>query len=160
MDHISTLPCTFIWDSVYGSIEHEDPEGLEGLPLMPRSTDLAIARYLSNARGTSIKWIIDQISIPIQSGDQFWFHYESGPNTLLLGKLSRVHTFLGSYALIEVSPIRHINWNDGWIEEEGSLFWIRTEDLILNDHQQRCAQRALLRNPTLSLFGSHDSDEE
>jgi hypothetical protein len=155
-----TLPCTFIWDSIYGSIEHGNPEGLEGIPLLPRSTDLAIARYLPNARRTEIKWIIDQISIPIQSGDQFWFYFESRSSTLLLGELSTIHTFFGPYALVEISPILHLDWNHGWMAEEGSLFWMDVDDLVLDDQQQRHAQRAFLRHPTFSLFSNHNSDEE
>src|SRR6202023_986320 len=129
-----TLPCTFIWDMMYTSIKHDDPEALDGCPLL---TNLAIARYLPNARGTAIRWIIDRIFIPIQSGNRFWFHFEFGSNVLLLGKLFTVHAFLGSYALIEISPILHLDWKNGWMTEEGSLFWINVDDLVLDDDKQQ-----------------------
>ena len=151
-----TFPCTFIWDRFYGSIEQRDPEGLDGLPL---PTDLAIAHSLPNAREDSVRWIMDQIPIPIQSGDQFWFYFESISSTLLLGELSTIHTFLGPYALIEISPILHIDWNHGWIAEEGDFFWINVHDLVLNDQQRRHAQRAFLQNPMFSLFHTNSDDE-
>src|ERR1700724_2588312 len=157
-----TLSCTFTWDMVYNSIEHEDSEALDGCPL---PTDLAVTRYLPNTRGIRIKWIIDQISAPLESGRQFWFHFEEGfqesrPNTLFLGELSIIHTFFGVYALVEISPILHIDWDYGWIAEEGNLYWMYMKDLILSSEEQQMAQRALLQNPTFSLFNTQTSDEE
>jgi hypothetical protein len=141
---------------IYNSIEHGDPEGLTGLPL---PTDLAIARYLPNSGRSSAKWIIDQISVPIQSGDQFWFYFESESNVLLLGELSTIHGFFGTYALVEVSPILHFNWDHGWIAEAGNLFWIKVDDLVLDEQEQQEAQRAFLQHPTFSLLHIN-SDEE
>ena len=135
------------------------PEGLTGLPLLPLPTNLTIARYLPDAE-TEIKWIIDNIAIPIQSGDQFWFHFESDPTILFLGKLSIIHSFFGSYALVEISPMLRLDWDNGWMAEEGTLFWMTANDLILDNRQRRHAQRALLWDPTFLLFSYHDSDEE
>ena len=43
--------------------------------------------------------------------------------------------------------------------EKGDIFWMKTEDLILNDQQQQEAQQALLLNPTFMLLDI-GSDEE
>ena len=97
------------------------------------------------------KW--QAILVPLRRGF-------SGVQTKLLGELSVIHTFFGVYALVEISPIQHIDWDYGWIAEEGNLYWMYTKDLILSSEEQRNAQRALLRNPTFSLFSSNQSDEE
>ena len=110
------FPSTFIWDRFYGSIEQKDAEDLNGLSL---SMNLAIVHSLPNARGDSVRWIIDQIPIPIKSGDRFWFYFEFISSTLLLGKLSTIHTFFGPYAITEISSVLHINWNHSWMAEEG-----------------------------------------
>ena len=43
--------------------------------------------------------------------------------------------------------------------EKGDIFWMKTEDLILNDEQQQEARRALLKNSMLMLLDT-DSDKE
>jgi hypothetical protein len=128
------LPCTLTWNTVYDFIEHRDSEGLTGLPLLPLSTDLTIVHYLSNAR-TEIKWIINHISVPIQSGDRFWFHFESDPNTLFLGKLSIIHSFFGIYVLVEILPMLRLDWDNGLMAEAGTSFWMTAHDLILDKRQ-------------------------
>jgi hypothetical protein len=105
-DPQSTFPCTFIWDTIYNLIEHEDPAELDGLPL---PIDLAIANVVPNHEFRSVKWIINRISTPIGTGDRFWFHFnqpfqKSRTSPLLLGELS-IHHFIRNYALIEISPI-------------------------------------------------------
>jgi len=37
---------------------------------------------------------------------------------------------------------------------------MNVDDLVLDDEQQRKAQRAFLQNPTFLLFSNHNSDEE
>src|ERR1700724_2729531 len=115
---------------------------------------------VSQSNGSSIKSLP-----PLESGRQFWFHFEEGfqesrPNTLFLGELSIIHTFFGGYALVKISPILNIDWNYGWIAEEGNLYWMYTKDLILSSEEQQRAQRALLWNPTFSLLNAQTSDEE
>lgn len=151
------LPCTFVWDAIYGSIECEDIKGLDEPPL---STNISIARSVPNAQRDLVGWIIDQIPTPIQIGGRFWFYFDSRPDTLLLGELSTIHVFFGAYAVIEISPILHFDWNHGWVVDDGDLFWMNVHDLVLDRQQEREAQRALLRNPTFSLFSNHNSDEE
>jgi len=55
---------------------------------------------------------------------------------LMLGKLSAIHYFIGSYTIVDFTSILHYNWHEGWIEEAGDIFWINVQDLILNPQQK------------------------
>jgi hypothetical protein len=101
---------------------------------------MRITDMVPNYEFHSVKWIINQISIPIGTGNRFWFHFnqpmqESRSLPLLLGKLSTIHHFIGNYALAEISPIQYFDWNYGWIVEEGKIFWMNIPDLILDSQQ-------------------------
>ena len=42
--------------------------------------------------------------------------------------------------MIEVSPIRHFRQDQGWVTEDGELFWVDACDLRLNSKDTRQAQ--------------------
>jgi hypothetical protein len=160
-DPQSILPCTFIWDSIYGSIELRDPEQLDE-PLLP--IDVAVAYMVPNHESSSAKWIISQIPTPISIGNRFWFHFdqpfqEHGSSSLLLGELSTIHQFIGNYTLVEISPILHFDLDHGWIAGDGEIFWMNTGDLILDLQERHDAQRAFFQNPTFTPLHA-STDEE
>jgi hypothetical protein len=155
---LPTLPCTFTWDTIHNSIEHVDSEEPDWLPL---PTDLAVATLIPDHVNRTIKWTIDRISIPIGQGGLFWFYFdydgqELRSTPLILGKLHTIHCFIGCYAIVDISPMLHYDWNEGWIEEEGDTFWINARDLVLDQQQGQAAQRAYLRAPTFTLSNSND----
>ena len=95
----------------------------------------------SNHERHSIKRTINQIPTPIGEEDLFWFYFdydgqELRSMPLMLGKLSAIHYFIGSYAIVALTSILHYNWDEGWIEEAGDTFWINVRDLILNPQQR------------------------
>jgi len=75
---------------------------------------------------------------------------------LMLGKLSAIHYFIRSYAIVDFTSILHYNWDEGWIEEAEDTFWINMRDLILNPQQRQVAQRAHLQDPTFTLSSSNN----
>jgi len=143
--------------STHNSMEHVDSEESDWPPL---PTNPTVAAWILNHEH-SIKWTINQITIPIGEGDLFWFYFdyngqEPRSTPLMLGKLSAIHYFIGNYAIVDIASILHYNWDEGWIEEAGDTFWINVWDLILNPQQRRAAQRAHLRDPTFMLSSSND----
>jgi len=149
-------PYTLIWNATNSTIED-----LNGPYHTPLPTDLAVATRIQEHAHHSIKWIFDKISAPLKTGDGFWFRPEPSISntTLLLGNLSAIGYFIGGYALVEISPISHFDPDHDWMVEKGDIFWMKTEDLILNDEQQQEARRALLKNSMLMLLDT-DSDKE
>ena len=132
--------------STHNSIEHVDSEE-SGWPPLP--TNPTVAALILNHEHHSIKWTINQITIPIGEGDLFWFYFdydgqELQSTPLMLGKLSAIYYFIGNYAIVDIASILHYNWDEVWIEEAGDTFWINMRDLILNPQQRRAAQRAYL----------------
>ena len=100
-------------------------------------------------------------TIPIREGDLFWFYFdydgqELRSTLLILGKLSAIHYFIGNYTVVDIASILHYNWDEGWIEEAGDIFWINMQDLILNPQQRQAAQRAHLQDPIFTLSSSND----
>ena len=75
---------------------------------------------------------------------------------LMLGKLSAIYYFIGSYTIVDFTSILYYNWDEGWIEEAGDTFWINVQDLILNPQQRWAAQRAHLWDPTFTLSSSNN----
>jgi hypothetical protein len=116
-------------------------------------SDLTIVNQIPDHERYLIKWVLNGISIPIETGDNFWFHY-AGSSILYIGKLSNIHSFIGSYALVKISPIMHFNPDQGWITNEEEFFWIDTHSLILNSRQKRHAQRAFLQHPYFTLLNA------
>jgi len=144
--------------STRNSIEHVDSEEPNWPPL---PTNPAVAALIPNHERHSIKWTINQIPTPIGEEDLFWFYFdydgqELQSMPLMLGKLSAIHYFIGSYTIVALTSILYYNWDEGWIEEAGDTFWINVQDLILNPQQRRAAQRAYLRDPTFMLSSSND----
>jgi len=83
--------------STCNSMEHMDSEEPDWPPL---PTNPAVAVLILNHERCSVKWTINQISIPIGEGDLFWFYFDyDGQETrsmpLILGKLSTIHYFIG-----------------------------------------------------------------
>jgi hypothetical protein len=155
---LPTLPCTFTWDTTYNSIEPVDSEEPDWLPL---PTDLAVAALIPSHLNHSIKWAINRISIPLGPGDLFWFYFdydgqELRSTPLMLGKQSAIHYFIGRYALVDISPMLHYDWDQGWIKEEGDTFWMNVQDLVLSPQQRQDAQRAYLQDPTFTLLNSNN----
>jgi hypothetical protein len=116
-------------------------------------SDLTIIDQVPGHKRYLIKWILNGISIPIETGGNFWFHYAES-FILYIGKLSDIHNFIGRYALIKVSPIMHFDQERGWITDEEEFFWIDTHSLILNSRQKRHAQRAFLQHPYFTLLNT------
>jgi len=144
--------------STRNSIEHVDSEEPNWPPL---PTNPAVAALIPNHEHHSIKWTINQIPTPIGEEDLFWFYFDYNGQELwsmplMLGKLSAIHYFIGSYTIVALTSILHYNWDEGWIEEAGDTFWINMRDLILNPQQRRVAQRAYLRDPTFTLSSSNN----
>jgi len=124
--------------STHNSIEHVDSEEPNWPPL---PTNSAVATLIPNHECHSIKWTINQIPTPIGEEDLFWFYFdydgqELRSMPLMLGKLSAIHYFIRSYAIVALTSILHYNWDEGWIEEAGDTFWINMRDLILNPQQR------------------------
>jgi len=144
--------------STHNSMEHVDSEEPDWPPL---PTNPAVATLIPNHEHCSVKWTINQISILIGEGDLFWFYFdydgqETRSTPLILGKLSTIHYFIRSYAIVDISSILHYNCDEDWIEEAGDTFWINMRDLVLNPQQRRAAQRAHLQDPTFMLSSSNN----
>jgi len=144
--------------STCNSREHVDSEEPNWPPL---PTNPTVATLILNHEHHSIKWTINQIPIPIEEGDLFWFYFDYDGQKLwsmplILGKLSTIHYFIRSYAIVDFTSILHYNWDEGWIEEAEDTFWINVWDLILNLQQRWVAQRAHLQDSTFTLSSSND----
>ena len=121
----------------------------------PLPSDVMTVMWIPN----SIQWIIKQLPNRIKKGNHFWFYYEGSEqrptsSLLYLGTLSIIHHFFGRYAMIEVSPIRHFRQDQGWVTEDGELFWVDAHDLRLNSKDMQQAQSAFLQNPTFTPLHS------
>ena len=88
-------------------------EDLNELYHTPLSTDFTIATKIQGHAHHSIKWILDEISVPLETGDRFWFcpvpPVQNRSMTLLLDGLSAIDYFFGRYALVKISPILHFD---------------------------------------------------
>jgi len=113
--------------STRNSIEYVDSEEPNWPPLPINPT---VATLIPNHECHSIKWTINQIPTPIGEGDFFWFYFDYDRQELqsmplmMLGKLSAIHYFIRSYAIVDFTSILHYNWNEDWIEEAEDTFWI------------------------------------